>query len=367
MSLYEQLRQCAQDFSTWPDVCSLKDLVLLRKTEEEAGVDQSSVLLAGQYNVNYREGCFVYKSNTTTVYRVESPENINASSVVCKSICLPIDSSSVDEDQDLQVKKRTKSQLNRFCNEITILKTLSELTNNVLIYDVSIFKKQTNDAVYVNMVQKDAGLNLHQLLKHKKLKKFDTQFIILVMEQLFKALKFLHEHHCCHRDVKPENICYSLYNETTTLIDFDLAIIGGNKSGTDIQNLQGAVGTAGFIPPEMFTNKYYDGMAGDIWSSAITLLELLTHKDLFEKYVLRTYAPNNMSDIDVFKSNVYKMLRNIKMCISEEIYLTQDVQMLIRNMLKLNPKVRPNAVDLCHEFQQKIKRLFQDDNVQSAE
>ena len=39
----------------------------------------------------------------------------------------------------------------------------------------------------------------------------------------------------------------------------------------------------------------------------------------FENYILKTYAPNNMLDIDVFKSNVYKMLRNIKICISENI------------------------------------------------
>ena len=340
--------------------------MLLRKTEEEAGLKQPSMLLAGQYDVKSCEECLLYKSTSTTVYKNESPESINAPSVICKSIFLPIDCSSVGKDQDLDVKKRTKSKLNKFCNEIMILKMLSNLKKEALIYGVSVLRNHTNDAVYINMVQKDAGLDLHQLLKHKNLKKFDTPFIILIMEQLFDALNFLHGHHCCHRDVKPENICYSIHNNAITLIDFDLAIISNNKSATDIQNLHGAVGTAGFIPPEMFTDKNYNGMAGDIWSSAITLLELLMHKDLFENYILKTYAPNNMLDIDVFKSNVYKMLRNIKICISEEIYLAHDVQMLIRNMLKLNYKMRPNAIDLCHEFQ-KIKHLFQVENVQSAE
>ena len=370
MSLYNQLRQCAQDHSTWPDVCSLKELVKLRKTEEEAGLKQPSMLLAGQYNLKSCEDCeecLLYESTSTTVYKVKSPESINARSVICKSIYLPIDCCSLSEDKDLEVKKRTKSKLNKFCNEIMILKKLSKLKNEALIHGISILRNRNSDAVYINMVQKDAGLDLHQLLKHKNLKKFDTQFIILIMGQLFDALNFLHGHHCCHRDVKPENICYSIYSKAITLIDFDLAIISDNKTATDIQNLHGAVGTAGFIPPEMFTNKDYDGMAGDIWSSAITLLELLMHKDLFENYILNTYAPNNMIDIDVFKSNVYKMLRNIKICISEEIYLAHNVQMLIRNMLKLNYKMRPNAIDLCHEFQEKVNYLFQDENIQSAE
>ena len=107
MSLYNQLRQFAQDHSTWPDVCSLKELVKLRKTEEEAGLRQPSMLLAGQYNLKSCEDCeeyLLYESTSTTVYKVESPESINARSVICKSIYLPIDCSSVGKDQDLDVK-----------------------------------------------------------------------------------------------------------------------------------------------------------------------------------------------------------------------------------------------------------------------
>ena len=99
-------------------------------------------------------------------------------------------------------------------------------------------------------------------------------------------------------------------------------------------------------------------MAGDIWSSAITFLELVLHEDLFEKYILQTYSPRNMMDIDVFKTKIYKMLKNIKLCMSEEIYLTQDVQTLIRKMLKLDYSRRPTASELTVEFQQHIKILY---------
>ena len=183
---------------------------------------QPSMLLAGQYDVKSCEDSLLYESTSTTVYKVETPESINARSVICKSIYLPIDCCSLSEDKDLEVKKRTKSKLNKFFNEIMILKKLSKLQNEALIHGISILRNRNNDAVYINMVQKDAGLDLHQLLKHKNLKKFDTQFIILIMEQLFDALNFLHGHHCCHRDVKPENICYSIHNNAITLIDFDL-------------------------------------------------------------------------------------------------------------------------------------------------
>ena len=165
--------------------------------------------------------------------------------------------------------------------------------------------------------------------------------------------------------ISPEekNICYSLHNKTITLIDFDFAIvydepIRENNNGEeeidipkDVKRLKGAVGTAGFIPPEMFTNSYYNGMAADIWSAGITFLELLLHQELFEKYILQTYAANNMMDIDVFKTKIYKMLKNIKTCMSEEIFLTRDMQMFIRNMLKLDYSKRPTANELYIEFQ----------------
>eukprot|EP00943_MAST-04B_sp_MAST-4B-sp1_P002718 g2718.t1 len=182
------------------------------------------------------------------------------------------------------------------------------------------------------------------------------------MENLFNALQYLHQNKWCHRDIKPENICCSLNDNRITLIDFDFAIIREINENVqekeDVYKLKGAVGTAGFIPPEMFNCEFYDGMAGDIWSSAITFLELVLHEDLFEKYILQTYSPRNMMDIDVFKTKIYKMLKNIKLCMSEEIYLTQDVQTLIRKMLKLDYSRRPTASELTVEFQQHIKILY---------
>ena len=259
----------------------------------------------------------------------------------------------------------------RICNEIKTIQILaktkkedSNIKSNIIqLFDVSITKNRNDQLLYINMIYNDAGLDLRKLLKYQNLKQFEPKFIIYVMKNLFNVLAFLHENRWCHRDIKPENICYSLHDKTITLIDFDFAIvydepIRENNNGEeeidipkDVKRLKGAVGTAGFIPPEMFTNSYYNGMAADIWSAGITFLELLLHQELFEKYILQTYAANNMMDIDVFKTKIYKMLKNIKTCMSEEIFLTRDIQMFIRNMLKLDYSKRPTANELYIEFQ----------------
>ena len=62
-----------------------------------------------------------------------------------------------------------------------------------------------------------------------------------------------------------------------------------------------------------------------------------------------------MMDIDVFKTKIYKMLKNIKTCMSEEIFLTRDMQMFIRNMLKLDYSKRPTANELYIEFQKDFR------------
>mmetsp|Transcript_61465 Transcript_61465/g.134567 ORF Transcript_61465/g.134567 Transcript_61465/m.134567 type:complete len:534 (+) Transcript_61465:171-1772(+) len=77
----------------------------------------------------------------------------------------------------------------------------------------------------------------------------------------------------CHRDLKPENFIVS---DTPgkplhlTLIDFDLALT--QKEGSLCRS---SCGTVPFSAPEVLLSRQYDGMAADIWSLGIVMIEIL--------------------------------------------------------------------------------------------
>ena len=325
---YQYLRQYLnQEISTtWPvEIQNIEELMLSLNSKKNMDVlndkeqivnSNTSIILAGKCNVDIfrQQDKIIYQSATTTVCKANVLTGNSSTYKICKSIKW----SNVDgnEEHPQQQEKTDNNNNNnndkiysniakRICNEIKTIQILaktkkedSNIKSNIIqLFDVSITKNRNDQLLYINMIYNDAGLDLRKLLKYQNLKQFEPKFIIYVMKNLFNVLTFLHENRWCHRDIKPENICYSLHNKTITLIDFDFAIvydepIRENNNGEeeidipkDVKRLKGAVGTAGFIPPEMFTNSYYNGMAADIWSAGITFLELLLHQELFEIHV----------------------------------------------------------------------------------
>lgn len=107
--------------------------------------------------------------------------------------------------------------------------------------------------------------------------------ITQLITQLCTAIAHLHTvAHVCHRDVKPENV---LINETPDalfmkLTDFDLAML---QRGTVL--CKKPCGTLPFIAPEVLLQREYDGMAADIWSLGVVLLEIQCGISIMERYI----------------------------------------------------------------------------------
>jgi calcium-dependent protein kinase len=69
------------------------------------------------------------------------------------------------------------------------------------------------------------GENLMQLIKQKKINKFNETNASEIIKCLLKAVIFLHKQNIIHRDIKPENILFSttgIFNSLYTLIDIFL-------------------------------------------------------------------------------------------------------------------------------------------------
>ena len=88
--------------------------------------------------------------------------------------------------------------------------------------------------------------------------------------QLIDALESLHAAEICHFDIKPDNILID-ENFCLKLGDFGFAL---NVSKT--RKYKSAVGTVGYLCPEMIQEKSYDPFQADLFALGVTLFAMVS-------------------------------------------------------------------------------------------
>lgn len=109
--------------------------------------------------------------------------------------------------------------------------------------------------------------------------------LLLIMKDIIKALKYLHNNGIIHNDVKPENIIIDKHL-TPILVDFGVACIDSStcKLGKNVTSkcCKGIMGPNMYISPETLKrNVYY--IESDIWSLGITFYMVAAGKYPFNK------------------------------------------------------------------------------------
>jgi len=92
-----------------------------------------------------------------------------------------------------------------------------------------------------------------------------------VSQQLFEAVKFMHDHGVAHMDLKPPNIIIPPTYGQLTIIDFSLAV----RLNAPQHMFVGLAGTEGYMAPEV-GKAAYNPICADLWSCGKVIRDLCT-------------------------------------------------------------------------------------------
>jgi len=147
------------------------------------------------------------------------------------------------------------------------------------------------------------------------------------MQQIARAVCYMHEHHVTHRDLKPEN-CLLMTQDPIEKNSLKIIDFGLSCSFSAGQVLKTKVGTPYYVAPQVLAGNY-DQMS-DMWSVGVIMYVMLCGYPPFygktEADVLRKVRLGNFSFQDADWKNI-----------------SEDAKHLIRNLLKMNPRDRYTA------------------------
>lgn len=164
-----------------------------------------------------------------------------------------------------QVLKTDVAEVCHLLQEVRIMKTLD--------HPHIIRAKETfEDMFYINIVMElcHGGELYNRLKAERHFRECDTA---IIMQQLFRAIAYMHQKDIVHRDLKPENIMLlnkaPISENTIKLIDFGTA-----RPCTQKQVLATIVGTSFYIAPEVLLRRY--GRECDMWSLGAMMYTMLS-------------------------------------------------------------------------------------------
>ena len=96
-----------------------------------------------------------------------------------------------------------------------------------------------------------------------------------VMHEAAWALGYAHERGLVHRDVKPDNIMIERATDRTIVMDFGIAVAGGESASGEV------IGTARYMSPEQACGEAVDGRS-DLYALGATVFFALTGRAPFE-------------------------------------------------------------------------------------
>ncbi|MEW6734540.1 MAG: FIST N-terminal domain-containing protein, partial [Acidobacteriota bacterium] len=214
----------------------------------------------------------------------------------------------------------------------------------------------SNEGIAYLVMELLEGRTLNYELKEKGSLSLNrcAEIIIPVCNALSKA----HEAGIVHRDIKPDNIFLhqTKEGEIVKVVDFGIAKFMDTSSEfalTNLQTMDGVVGTPTYMSPERLNNKPYDGKS-DVYSIGIVIYEILCGRVPFDPSI------SGIGKVIAMHLNAKpKSLRAHKADIPEA------VESIVMQALSKNPDHRPTAKELAQEFANVLENLAKANSAQS--
>ena len=200
-------------------------------------------------------------------------------------------------------------QFNLLKSEVNILSNLDH--PNIVKYFGTF-----EDEFFIHIVMEYLkGHDLDKIIALKNYTGFDEKNMCQIIQQLLKALYFIHSKNIIHRDIKPENVLFSNKRNYSSLklIDFGLATFSkeDNKS----------VGTPFYMSPETIDGN--STFQSDIWSVGVIVYQMITgqlpfkgddkdNKILYKKIQTEDYNKEFLNEFecsDEVKDFIFKSLQ----------------------------------------------------------
>lgn len=141
---------------------------------------------------------------------------------------------------------------------------------------------------------------------YKKLMKagrFSESQSALYVQEIARALVYMHSKHVIHRDIKPENLLVGHSGELK-IADFGWSVHAPSSRRTTL------CGTLDYLPPEMIENRPHDEHV-DIWTLGILMYEFLVGTPPFEAES-NTETYKRIANVDLqFPSHVSPAARDL--------------------------------------------------------
>jgi len=240
------------------------------------------------------------------------------------------------------IPKTQMKNLERFQQEIALMKMMDH-PNIIKLYES--FEDHRN--IYLVMELCAGGELFDKIIESGH---FTEVQAATLMQQIVRAIYYMHENQVCHRDLKPENFLFltkdPIEKNWIKIIDFGLSC--KFEPG---QVLTTKAGTPYYVAPQVLAGKY--DQLSDMWSIGVIM------------YVMLCGYPPFFGETD---AEVLAKVRlgNFSFNAADWRNISEDAKNLIRMLLKMNPRDRYTAEQaLNHDWINKKAPKAQNVSLQS--
>jgi serine/threonine protein kinase len=238
------------------------------------------------------------------------------------------------------VLARSKADNKRYVVKSIESATMSQKEKNDIQKEISIlsglnhpnivrFKEHFEEGtmIFISMEYADGG-DLNQRIKERKKvpegtnpEPFEPKLVMFWFLQIAMALKFLHDKHILHRDLKTANVFLTSKN-VVKLGDFGISTVLQNT----VACAKTVCGTPYYFSPELCQSKPYNNKS-DVWALGVMFYEMLT--------LNRPFNAKNLREL------LKKVVAGQYDPVPETVPL--EMRQLSAALLNLNPSLRPSV------------------------